>query len=376
MKKLTALFLLGSLICTSFVFSQTFKNNPNDKLLANAEFQQLFVASDGVASNISLYVGFDPSATDGIDAGLSESALPPPPPVGVFDARFNLTGGVQSYRDFRNGTQPETANIEHILSFQKSTGATNFMLDFTLPTLLGGTLTVKINDNVTGTIVNETFTAPGTHNYTLTLNLTELKITMQYSAFVVPVEFTSFTANTNGSQVILNWKTATETNNLGFEIERKSEKTNWSKIGYMEGKGTTTEPSEYTFIDKTINNASGKLYYRLKQMDYDGTISFSDEISVEFTPAKFSLNQNYPNPFNPATTIGYALPSASKVKLEVFNAIGQKVRTLVDASQEAGYFEVNFNASNLPSGIYFSVLTTESVNGAQGKIVKKMMLLK
>jgi photosystem II stability/assembly factor-like uncharacterized protein len=186
---------------------------------------------------------------------------------------------------------------------------------------------------------------------------------------IVPVELTSFSAVVNEKEIILNWATASELNNQGFEIEKQSD--SWEKIGFVPGYGTTTEPKSYTFIDDNIS--SGTNTYRLKQIDYDGTFSYSKEISVEvdLTPTEYTLEQNYPNPFNPNTVIKYSLAQDGFVNIAVFNLLGEKVATLVNTTQRAGNYEVNFNASSFSSGIYFY-----SMEAGDFKSVRKMLLMK
>ncbi len=187
----------------------------------------------------------------------------------------------------------------------------------------------------------------------------------------VPVEFTSFTAmaKENGN-IILQWSTATEKNNKMFEIERKLENGEYVKIGYVNGSGTTTEPKDYSYVDQTVG--TGSYYYRLKQIDFYGTYRYSQEILTETSgPLTFTLGQNYPNPFNPSTIIKYGIPEAGNVKLTVYNPVGEEVAVLVNGYVEAGHYEVTFNASNLPSGMYLYKL--ESPNSVK---IKKMLLLK
>jgi hypothetical protein len=172
----------------------------------------------------------------------------------------------------------------------------------------------------------------------------------------VPVELTSFTARIDERNIILNWTTATETNNLGFEIQRKSGG-DYRTIGFVDGYGTTTETQNYSFAD--INLEIGLYHYRLKQIDFDGTIEFSQEIEVEFlSPSKFELKQNYPNPFNPSTNISFLIPEPGMVTLKIFNIIGEEVAELLDELKEAGNYEINFSAANLPTGIYIAKLST------------------
>jgi hypothetical protein len=204
-----------------------------------------------------------------------------------------------------------------------------------------------------------------------------------YGSQVVPVELTSFSATVNDEIVELNWITSTETNNQGFDIERSQmsevkSQMEWEKIGFVDGHGTTTQSQAYSFQD--INVVAGKYNYRLKQIDFDGTFEYSNGIEVEVTsPSTFSLEQNYPNPFNPSTKIRYSVANviASGVKqstlvaLKVYDVLGNEIATLVNEEKTAGIYEVEFNASNLPSGTYFYKLS-------EGELVqtKKMILLK
>lgn len=187
---------------------------------------------------------------------------------------------------------------------------------------------------------------------------------------VVPVELTSFKAVSSRSDVILQWTTATELNNLGFEIQRKSQNSEYEAVGFLSGAGTTTESRTYFFTDSKL--ANGVYYYRLKQMDYDGAFTFSDEIVIEVdAPTEFALDQNYPNPFNPSTNINFSLADAAVVKMAVYNLLGQQVAVILDEFREAGLHSVTFNASDLPSGTYFYTIETP-----QFKQTKKMLLTK
>jgi len=188
---------------------------------------------------------------------------------------------------------------------------------------------------------------------------------------IIPVELTSFTANVNHSgQVELNWSTASELNNQLFEIERRTEAGQFATIGYVEGHGTTTETQHYSYTDATVS--SGIYFYRLKQLDFLGSYEYFDEIEVDVNgPLTFDLEQNYPNPFNPSTNIKYSVPETGDIRLSVYNLIGEEVAVLVDGFSEAGFFEVTFNASSLPSGAYFYKL--QSGNSV---VAKKMLLMK
>jgi len=186
----------------------------------------------------------------------------------------------------------------------------------------------------------------------------------------LPVELTSFSAKVINQNVELNWKTATELNNFGFEIEKRISNEPWGKIGFIKGNGNSNSPKTYSYIDKT--SANGTHLYRLKQIDNDGYYKYSKEVEIKIgLPAKHELSQNYPNPFNPTTTIKFALPEAAKVSLIVYNQLGEKVSVLVDEKLNAGNHVATWNAVNLPSGIYFYEIRTEKFSAA-----KKLLLLK
>lgn len=187
----------------------------------------------------------------------------------------------------------------------------------------------------------------------------------------IPVELTSFSASALENAIELRWSTATETNNAGFEIERRTDKKSYEKIGFIQGKGTTSEIQSYSFVDNNVQN--GKYYYRLRQIDLDGSFEYSNIVEVNFgIPNQFVLQQNFPNPFNPATTINFQLSEKSDVSLKVYNILGKEVAELFKGNLDGGSHSFNFDAGSLASGIYFYTVSTSS-----GKIsTKKMTLLK
>lgn len=191
----------------------------------------------------------------------------------------------------------------------------------------------------------------------------------------VPVELVSFAASVSGTNVNLSWMTATEVNNQGFEIERSSDQNNWDRVGYVEGNGTTTETKYYSYTDTKLE--TGTYYYRLKQMDFNGTYEYSSTVEAVVTvPREFALEQNYPNPFNPSTKINFSLAADSKVTLKVYDLLGQEVVTLVNGELAAGEQEVTFNAAGLNSGVYFYRINAEGANSKNFTSVKKMILTK
>ncbi|MBP9120914.1 MAG: agmatine deiminase family protein, partial [Ignavibacterium sp.] len=194
----------------------------------------------------------------------------------------------------------------------------------------------------------------------------------------VPVELLSFTASSIENTVTLNWDTATETNNSGFEVQRlkdsKIEKIkNWKSIGFINGHGTTTESKSYSFTDKDLTE--GKYRYRLKQIDFDGSFEYSEIVEANIALTEFKLEQNYPNPFNPSTKISWQSPVGSWQTLKVFDVLGKEVATLVNEYKDAGSYEVEFSPAssikNLTSGIYFYQLKAGEFHET-----KKMLLIK
>jgi aminopeptidase N len=193
----------------------------------------------------------------------------------------------------------------------------------------------------------------------------------------VPVELTSLSASANGNIVVLKWRTSTEINNKGFEVERsltpspsqKEVAFKWEKIGFVQGIGTATHLKEYSYVDAITEY--GKYAYRLKQIDFNGTFTYSEEVYVEagLKPESFVLEQNYPNPFNPTTIIKFSLPHASKINLSVYNSLGELINVLAYGEYETGVYERVFDAVGLASGIYIYVLR------ANDAVLKQKMVL-
>jgi hypothetical protein len=228
--------------------------------------------------------------------------------------------------------------------------------------------TVSANNNL---YVDNTVSY-ATYNYRITsYNAFGQSAYSNIAQIVVPVELTSFNASIKDAGVLLEWTTATEINNMGFEIQRNQSAT-WETIGFVEGKGTTSEITNYHFFnDLSEINSSVKLQYRLKQIDYNGTFSYSEIIEVEFVPENYSLSQNYPNPFNPTTNISFKLAKSTFVSLKIYNILGNEVLTLVNQVMPGGKHEIKFDAVGVPSGVYLYTITA-------GDFVdtKKMILMK
>ncbi len=191
----------------------------------------------------------------------------------------------------------------------------------------------------------------------------------------VPVELCRFSAQVNDNNVILEWSTATESNNYGFEVQRSTNGTKFSQIGFVKGNDTTLSEKHYKFVD--LNLTTGIYYYRLKQIDFNGDFEFSNTIKITIgVPDEFRLEQNYPNPFNPSTTISYHLPKSSQVELNIYNMYGQIIYKLVDDFQEACRYTVEWSGidetgKKVASGIYYYKI--KALNSA---MFRKMLLVK
>jgi len=193
-----------------------------------------------------------------------------------------------------------------------------------------------------------------------------------YSAIInpiVPVELISFTHKIVNGNVTLDWVTATELNNMGFEIQRSLDNNIFVTIGFVEGNGTSSSNQYYSFTDEGID---GNIYYRLKQVDFNGSYNYSQVIEVNgVTVSTLMLEQNYPNPFNPSTTIKYQIGNDEFVNFKVYNSLGEEVAELVNQLQESGTYEINFVGKGIPSGIYIYQITAGNYVES-----KKMLLLK
>jgi hypothetical protein len=319
-------------------------------------------------------------------------------------AEFNLTNpgtlnqlSVQYYSGVNPPLAPDTTKFGNVyFNVTPNGGASGYVYDMTLYFSDGVLGTVESRTNVrmgksdNNGVSYSAYLTPGTGTgqYVLDTLTNTIKVhglntlsifTITDANAPVPVELSSFAASVNGREVQLNWTTASEINNRGFEVERSLGE-EWTKIGYREGKGTTTGKTDYTFSDNfNYTSFEGKISYRLKQIDFDGTYNYSNaiEVEVDFTPKEYALYQNYPNPFNPSTTIKYALPFESNVRIQVYNLLGEMVTELLNSVQEVGFYDLVWNAHSYASGIYFYTINAKSVDGKHDfNTVKKMLLVK
>jgi len=290
------------------------------------------------------------------------------------------------------------SNAISLVNNTASTFSFNFFLDYYAAP--SGTVTVGITydggtteevlyqvvdptANVGPALIEGTFTTPATGSENAQLQITYNGYTFNIDYIywdnlcirqVIPVELTSFTAKSDNNSVTLNWTTATELNNSGFQIER-SNGSDYQSVGFVAGHGTSTSAHSYVFVDQNLE--TGTYTYRLKQVDLDGTFEYSKAVEVEVLGLReYTLDQNYPNPFNPSTTINFSLAVDSKVSLKVFNVLGQEVASLLNGQMSAGSQKVSFDASSLNSGVYFYRLEANGIDGQKFSSTKKMILTK
>ncbi len=233
--------------------------------------------------------------------------------------------------------------------------------EFSIPGFQSNLRWIKFYDHFEGIAINSYRGVAKTHNRGNT-----------------PVELSLFSALPFGNKMVLQWTTETETNNMGFEIERKYKYGDWKKIAFSKGSGTSTRKIFYGYDDYEPK-APAILYYRLKQIDYNGEFEYSNEVEVLLgeVPENYSIQQNYPNPFNPSTKVTFSLPEENKVVIRVFNAMGEQVREIERGILSHGYFEQDFEMGTESSGMYFcQVLCTNTISGRTKSLTVKMVLMK
>lgn len=201
-----------------------------------------------------------------------------------------------------------------------------------------------------------------------------------------PVELTTFFANIVENVVTLQWETATEVNNYGFDIERKNppppggraglnplQGEDFEKIGFVEGHGNSNSPKEYSFIDD--NPPSGTIHYRLKQIDTDGSYEYSEVVSIETgIPKDYELKQNFPNPFNPTTKIIYKLPADGFVTMKIYNVLGKEIVSLVNENKKAGTHTIIFDGSTAGGGLSSGIYILRFNSGNYTGLIKMILL--
>ncbi|MEO1479770.1 MAG: T9SS type A sorting domain-containing protein [Bacteroidota bacterium] len=188
----------------------------------------------------------------------------------------------------------------------------------------------------------------------------------------IPVELTSFNAVMDGESVVLDWQTASETINAGFEVQmRDGNSGEFQTLDFVEGAGTTTEAQTYSF--RVADLRAGTYTFRLKQVDFDGAFEYSPEVEASVAVLQtHDLSEVYPNPFARRATLDLAVREAQDVRVEVFNLMGQRVATLLDGAMEANVStEVALDASDLPGGLYLVRVTGETFQTTRKVTVTK-----
>jgi lysophospholipase L1-like esterase len=266
---------------------------------------------------------------------------------------------------------PENTNITSLITQLNAALSTALTETSTLHVVDMESALTYPDDIVTDDLLSDAV-HPDTSGYFKMAKVWFDKLKFVIDTYILPVELTSFSGAWFSGGIRLNWSTATEINNHGFEIQRSKSKveSDWQKIGFVNGHGNSNAPIDYSFTDVDFSRSS-KYYYRLKQIDNDGAFEYSKIIEVVVIPQKYELAQNFPNPFNPTSTINYNIPVEGFVKISVFNSLGETVKILVNEYQGAGNYQVEFIANDLSSGVYFYGIEAGSYFE-----MKKMILLK
>jgi hypothetical protein len=362
LKNLT-LVLLALVACTAFVQGQYLMRLQNDAIVDNGgayEFDVVMASTSGTVTLTSYQLLFTYNTavakggtplTFSYVGGSSAIGITPTAMVTILDDNgSNLAAGSTPGSDVITTTPVRLGRFRLASAVGFTSGQqANVVWDF------GGGLVTEVN------LSNTLSTVPG--NHTSTLGNSALPITL--------ASFTATPVTGGGTSVLLTWKTVSEIDNLGFDVERALVAEGPYALiagSFREGHGTTIEPQTYSYTDA---NSEGKgWYYRLKQTDRSGAVHYTDPIQANVTssvaedlhvkPVVYALEQNYPNPFNPTTVVSSQLPAASNVRLVVYDLLGREVAVLVNEQRPAGYYKDSFDASSLASGIYIYRLTAGS----------------
>ncbi len=355
------------------------KSNPLVMLAASGS--KIFYSNDGGISWINISAGL-PNKT-------ISSIYVHPDNENSFIVSFYGLGGSKIYTTENTGTNwksvgsnlPDTPVNDVLIYTEDSAHPKTYFAATDIGVFLtkdDGVSWVELADGIPNTLIMHLDYSPITH--TLIAGTHGRGVYEAYIDFYLPVELAAFSASVSENNVELNWETSTETNNKGFEVERKLKNQDWTAIGYVNGNGTTSEKHSYRFNDDGMNeNYEGRVLYRLKQIDFDGSFNYSNQVTADFNfvPSQVTLAQNYPNPFNPATTIKYSIPVEANVALSVFNSLGEKVSELVNSVQASGNYQVTWNARDFASGVYFYTLEVSDMqNHSLFNDSRKIVLVK
>lgn len=359
------------LFCLLFGMSSTAMAQPGPNDPPQLSLPLTFSTSQ---KSVTIFFGLDVRATDNYDAAAGLGEEPSLPPWSFdMEARFLRPNSSYTPRDFRFG-DGSNATVNYFIEFQK--GQNDFdalTISWDLPPYATGVM----KDVVTGNFLNVPMAGEGSMQVADdgfgAPVFTRLQMTITYTNIpdgILPVELTSFDALVDGSDVVLNWATASETNNAGFEVQQLVGGV-YQTLGFVTGFGTTNEAQAYSF--RVADVAAGPQSFRLKQIDFDGTFAYSDVVTVELAlDGAFAFAPAAPNPFNPQTQFSLTVARAQQVRLAVYDMLGREVALLHDGSldaQEAHLFR--FEAGNLPSGRYFIHATGEFFSSAQTVVLMK-----
>jgi hypothetical protein len=392
---------------SSISFENTIKGDPSDLILPMVSAPSYAFTINSVTNKLTIFRPdiTVPATINGNDT-LKTKIVFKPTAFGSFIDTLSIMSNSGTGKVILSGSSPYPTVSANKATINYGSVAKNTtkkdtvkLVNNSINTLMVDSIYTKtsafIAVHVNGTVGTDTlkivisFTPTTLTSYSDTLYLRNnsqtplVKIPLSGNASELPVELVDFRASNSNSKIVLRWQTATEVNNYGFEVERRtvntfpsSANTAWQKIDFISGNGTSSSTHEYSYSDANLN--SGRYEYRLKQIDNDGSYKYSQSVEVDIPlPRAFSLSQNYPNPFNPSTTIRYALPKRSQVKIQIFNMLGQLVTNLVNNEQAAGYQSVIWNAA-VAGGMYFYRIEAVDLSDQGNRFVdtKKMSLLK
>lgn len=353
---------LTFLLISPMAFGQ---GQPSDR--AQIEFPLTF--SDGIGGDIQVHFGLDVRATEGYDnvAALNEEVAGFPFSFGKDARLIRSTDDERVTRDIRFGAA-EDKNLTkvHVLEIKKDDDQAS---DLTMTWALDSWVSVVLQNADSEVVV--TLTGSGSHTFANDsfgdLEDSKFTMTVTYDGIppgLLPVELTSFTSLVQGSRAVLHWETASETNNAGFEVQQRING-EYQAIGFVNGRGTTTEKQRYTF--RTRNLAAGSHDFRLKQIDFDGTFAYSKSVTAQIALAGAAdMEKAYPDPFNPQTQFNLTIAREQNVTIAVYDMQGRLVQTLHQGAlspSEAHLF--TFEAFNMPSGRYFIRAVGEFFNESQ-----------
>ncbi|MBN1542818.1 T9SS type A sorting domain-containing protein [candidate division KSB1 bacterium] len=203
-------------------------------------------------------------------------------------------------------------------------------------------------------------------------------IFLQPPPFTVPIELSGFSAEIGRDGVHLCWITESETENLGFMLQRAvGDESHFSLLNeaLIPGAGNSQSRQSYRFVDTAIE--PGEIYrYQLISVDFQGNQGKHEPICLQVMPTTPVLSPNFPNPFNPETTFSFSLPKDDQIEISIYNTLGQAIRVLVNAPMQAGVHRVVWNGledsgEQAASGVYHAVLTTSSHH-----LVQRIVLLR